>query len=80
METFEFYGRHDSYRGKQVKLLPLPLGWGILWIFRQSDPVKRKLCIELAKELALVRPGSANEYNSGTIPVRNPSAISMGMI
>lgn len=45
-------------------------GVGNFAIFRQTDPVKRKLCVELAKELTLSDEAQRINYHSGTIPIR----------
>lgn len=56
--------------GKTGEIVTASPGVGNFVIFRQSDPVKRKLCIELAKELAWSDQAQRMNYNSGTIPVR----------
>ncbi|MCX7919037.1 MAG: extracellular solute-binding protein [bacterium] len=56
--------------GKSGKITTASPGVGNWVVFKQSDPKKRALCIELAKMLALSDEAQWINYNSGTLPVR----------
>jgi multiple sugar transport system substrate-binding protein len=56
--------------GKTGEIVTASPGVGNFVIFKQTDPVKRQLCVELAKELAWSDEAQRMNYNSGTIPVR----------
>ncbi|MDI6784269.1 MAG: extracellular solute-binding protein, partial [bacterium] len=56
--------------GKEGKIVTASPGVGNWVVFKQTDPKKKALCVELAKMLALSDEAQQVNYHSGTLPIR----------